>query len=457
MNDAPRRPSRPSPSQSRPAAPGRTPPDLPGLSARRAAVDAVLAVLESGRPLEESLDRLTRELEERDRALARMIAATVLRRLGTLRALLRAVMERPLGERALRAEIILLAGAAQILMMDVPDHAAVATSVSLASENAATAGFKGLINAVLRRIAREGAAVLAALPEPPLDLPLWMVEGWSAAYGAEEGLRIARALGTEAPLDITVKSDPQGWAERLGGRLLPTGSIRLPEAGNITALPGFDEGAWWVQDAAAALPARLIHARPGMAVADMCAAPGGKTAQLASAGASVTAVDRSGSRLKRLRQNLDRLGLEAVIVEADAASWEGGPFDAILIDAPCSATGTIRRHPDVAWTKGPGDIASLKALQSRLLRHAANLLKPGGILVYSTCSLEPEEGEKQIESLLASRADLSRDPVRPGECGIAPEWINAAGEVRTLPFHLPDTEPRLSGLDGFFAARLRRA
>ncbi|QFR35072.1 methyltransferase domain-containing protein [Ancylobacter sp. TS-1] len=428
---------------------------MPGLAARRAAADAIDAVLEKGQPLEECLDRLTRELDERDRALSRMIAATTLRRLGSLRALLRTLLERGVPAKARRVETLLAIGAAQILFMDVPDHAAVGTTVELAGEQPGTAGFKGLANAVLRRIAREGKALLPGVA----DQPEWMVEGWTTAYGGDAALAISRALAAEAPLDLTVKAGAEEWAGTLGGRLLPTGSIRLVEAGNVTALPGFTEGAWWVQDAAAALPALLLHPAPGMTIADLCAAPGGKTAQLAAAGAHVVALDRSGPRLRRLRQNLDRLGLAAEIVEADATSWRGGPFDGVLIDAPCSATGTIRRHPDVAWTKGPSDIASLAALQTRILNRAADLVKPGGRLVYSTCSLEPEEGERQIEALLRRRSDLVRDPVTAGECGIAAEWINAAGEVRTLPIHLPappDEDPRLAGLDGFFAARLRR-
>lgn len=444
MKDAPhssRRPKAPAPA-----------PDTPGLAARRAAADAVDTVLEKGRPLEESLERLTRDLDERDRALTRMIAATALRRLGSLRALLRTLLERGVPDKARRVETLLVIGAAQILFMDVPDHAAVGTSVALAGENPATAGFKGLVNAVLRRIAREGRAVLPDVP----DQPTWMVEGWAGAYGGEAAEAISRALAAEAPLDVTAKEDAAGWAEKLGGRLLPTGSIRLVDAGNVTALPGFAEGAWWVQDAAAALPARLLHAGEGQRVADLCAAPGGKTAQLAVTGAEVVALDRSAPRLRRLRQNLTRLGLTADIVEADATNWRGGPFDGVLIDAPCSATGTIRRHPDVAWTKVPADIASLADLQSRILAHAARLVKPGGRLVYSTCSLEPEEGERQVEAFLARHTDFVREPVTPGECGIAPEWINAAGEVRTLPTHLPDADARFAGLDGFFAARLRR-
>ncbi|WP_081852974.1 transcription antitermination factor NusB [Bosea sp. 117] len=427
-----------------------------GLDSRRAAVAAIEAVLGKGRPLEETLERLTRDFEPRDRALARMIAASVLRRLGSLRALLGGLLDKPLPERARRAETLLLVGAAQVLLMDVPDHAAVATSVTLAGEEAASAGYKGLINAVLRRIAREGTERFAALDGAGLDLPEWLMAGWVATYGEATARRMALSLLTEAPLDLTVRADPELWAEQLGGRVLPTGSVRLADAGNVTALPGFTDGAWWVQDAAAALPARLLDVRPGMSVVDLCAAPGGKTAQLALAGARVTAVDRSGPRLRRLAQNLARLDLEAAIVEADATNWTAPPFEALLLDAPCSSTGTLRRHPDVAWTKMPDDIASLAALQERLLDHAVELVAPGGLMVYSTCSLEPEEGERQIERLLERRSELERVPVTAGECGIAPEWINAAGEVRTLPCHLPDPDPRLSGLDGFFAARLRR-
>ncbi|TCK23108.1 16S rRNA (cytosine967-C5)-methyltransferase [Ancylobacter aquaticus] len=426
--------------------------EAPGLAARRAAADAVEAVLENGHPLEETLERLTRELDERDRGLARMLAATTLRRLGSLRALLRSLMERAIPEKARRVEVLMLVGAAQILFMDVPDHAAVGTTVTLVGEQASTAGFKGLANAVLRRIAREGKAILPDVA----DQPEWMVEGWTAAYGPASGEAISRALASEAPLDLTARQHPEALAEKLGGRLLPTGSVRLVEAGNVTALAGFNEGEWWVQDAAAALPALLLRPAAGMTIADLCAAPGGKTAQLAAAGARVVAVDRSAPRLRRLKANLERLSLAADIIEADATRLKAGPFDGVLIDAPCSATGTIRRHPEVAWTKAPADIVSLASLQARLLANAAELVRPGGVLVYSTCSLEPEEGERQIAAFLALRPDFVRDPVVPGECGIPAEWINGEGEVRTLPTHLPDEDPRYAGLDGFFAARLRK-
>ncbi|SCW87035.1 16S rRNA (cytosine(967)-C(5))-methyltransferase RsmB [Ancylobacter rudongensis] len=436
-----------------PRPPARSPSaDVPGLAARRAAADAVQSVMETGHPLEETLERLTRELDERDRGLARMIAATTLRKQGSLRALLRTLMERGIPEKARRVEMLILVGAAQILFMDVPDHAAVGTTVTLVGEQASTAGFKGLANAVLRRIAREGKAILPDVA----DQPEWMVEGWTAAYGPAAGEAISRALAHEAPLDLTARENPEILAEKLGGRLLPTGSIRLVEAGNVTALAGFEAGEWWVQDAAAALPARLLHPAAGMTIADLCAAPGGKTAQLAAAGARVVAVDRSAPRLRRLKANLARLNLTAEVIEADATRLKAGPYDGVLLDAPCSATGTIRRHPEVAWTKAPADIVSLASLQTRLLANAAELVKPGGVLVYSTCSLEPEEGERQIAAFLALRPDFSRDPVAPGECGIPAEWINAAGEVRTLPTYLPDEDPRYAGLDGFFAARLRK-
>jgi 16S rRNA (cytosine967-C5)-methyltransferase len=232
--------------------------------------------------------------------------------------------------------------------------------------------------------------------------------------------------------------------------------VRCVGVGRVEELDGYNEGAWWVQDAAAALPAHLLGPVAGRRVADLCAAPGGKTAQLAAAGAAVVAVDRSAARIARLTENLGRLGLAAETVVADAAEWQSAPFDAILLDAPCSATGTIRRHPDIAWLKTEADIASLAAVQARLLDAAVRLLKPRGVLVYATCSTEPEEGEAQIAALLARMPGLVRWPIVPGEAGIPAEWINAAGELRTLPYFLPAEEPRLAGLDGFFAARLTR-
>jgi 16S rRNA (cytosine967-C5)-methyltransferase len=272
----------------------------------------------------------------------------------------------------------------------------------------------------------------------------------------ETARAIVQAQAREPALDFTVKSEPEHWAEQLGGRVLPTGTVRTIARGPVSQLPGFSDGAWWVQDAAAALPARLLGDVRGKSVADLCAAPGGKTAQLVVAGATVTAVDRSEPRLKRLRANLERLNLQAELVTADATSWQAGPFDAILLDAPCSSTGTIRRHPDIPWLKSEADLKPLTALQGRLLDRAAELLKPGGTLVYCTCSLEPEEGEQAIASLLARIPGLRRSPISAAEVGGLAELVTPEGELRTLPCHLPDAEPRMGGLDGFFASRLER-
>ncbi len=253
-----------------------------------------------------------------------------------------------------------------------------------------------------------------------------------------------------------MKTDIEQWATRLHGETLPTGSVRTLLQGSVTMLPGFSEGQWWVQDAAAALPARLFGDVAGKTIADLCAAPGGKTAQFAQAGARVTAVDRSSNRMARLRDNLGRLALEAETVVADAAEWDGtggNGFDGILIDAPCTSTGTIRRHPDIGWLRQEADIAPLTALQQRLLTRAVALLKSGGTLVYCTCSLEPEEGEQAISAFLAAEPSMRRAPIEAAEVAGLAEIITADGDLRTLPSHLPRDEPRLGGLDGF----LRRA
>ena len=336
--------------------------DVPGLAARRVAADIIEGVLRRRRALDELLDSTSElaALEERDRGLARALVATVLRRLGTLRHLLWPLVERGLPPQAPRVETALLLGAAQILFLDVPDHAAVDLAVRLVQADRYAARFAGLVNAVLRRLARDGKTALAALDMPALDTPDWLLARWTATYGAATAHAIAAANGNEGALDLTVKSDPEFWAAKLNGRVLATGTVRTIAHGAVTALPGFAEGAWWVQDAAAALPARLFGDVAGRRVADLCAAPGGKTAQLAAAGAHVTAVDRAPSRMTRLADNLARLSLAAELVCADAAAWAPEQqFDAVLLDAPCSATGTIRRHPDIPWLKSEADIVKL--------------------------------------------------------------------------------------------------
>jgi 16S rRNA (cytosine967-C5)-methyltransferase len=434
-------------------------PDPPGLATRRIAAELLDGVLRRRRPLDEQLEDRASDLSalaERDRALVRALATMVLRKLGTLRHLLGQRLAHGLPAGAPRVETALLIGAAQILWLEVADHAAVDLAVRLVHADARAARYAGLVNAVLRQLAREGARELAALDTTMLDTPDWLMARWTKHYGADTARAIAAANGREPALDLTVKRDAEHWARALGGRVLPTGSVRALAHGPIPQLPGYAEGAWWVQDAAAALPAKLFGDVHGRAVADLCAAPGGKTAQLAAAGARVTAVDRASSRLERLRGNLARLGLAAEIVAADVADWRGGPFDAVLLDAPCSSTGTIRRHPDIAWLKREADIATLAALQRRLLARAAELTRPGGILVYCTCSLEPEEGIEVVRDCLARDGGLRRHPISADELYGRAEWLTADGDLRTLPCHLPDPDSRLGGLDGFYAARFVR-
>ena len=288
------------------------------------------------------------------------------------------------------------------------------------------------------------------------DTPPWLAVRWRRTWGEATARAIAQANREPAAIDLTVKADAAAWAEKLGGHVLPTGSVRLSSTTPVIELEGFDEGAFWVQDAAAAIPARLLRTGPGTRVLDLCAAPGGKTAQLCLSGADVVALDRSATRLKRLSENLQRLDYTADVVVADALTYSGAGFDAVLLDAPCLATGTIRRHPDVAWTKRPGDLVTLAPLQAKMFDRAAALVKPGGLLVYCTCSIEPEEGEHQIAALLRRNPDMRRLPIEPGECGLPAEAVDAQGDFRTLPSMFPASEGRRGGIDGFFATRLQR-
>jgi len=379
-----------------------------------------------------------------------------MRRFGTIRKALASFLEKGMPKKAGSLEWVLVAAAAQLLFLDTSDHAAVDLAVRATRLDPAAAPYAGLANAVLRNVARAKAEILGTSDPFDDDTPAWLGARWRNAYGETTARAIARAHRDEPTLDISVKSDPAGWAERLGGAVLPTGSVRLETHAQITELDGYADGEWWVQDAAAALPARLLSLSPDDRAIDICAAPGGKCAQLALAGAAVSALDRSAQRLKRLAANLARLRLPAELVVADALSFDAPPFDAALLDAPCTATGTIRRHPDVAWTKRPGNIVSLVKVQAALLDRAVSLVRPGGAIVYCTCSLEPEEGEGQIAALLRRNPDVRRVPVDPSEIGGLTECVTPLGDVRTLPCHLPAATPRQSGLDGFFAARLRR-
>lgn len=447
--------------QPKPEQAARRPPS-PGLEARQLAVRLIDGVHAHNRPLDQVWAEAVARPEfasllPRDRGLGRLIAATVMRRQGELEHALGAFLDKPLPADKGRLWSILLAGAAQLLCLQMPAHAVVDLSVDLTRRDRGAQRFAKLTNAVLRRVSERGAETLAGQDAVLLNIPGWLWQRWSAHYGVDAARRIAVGSLREAPLDLSVKADAEVWAERLGGQVLPTGSIRLAAHGRIEELPGYDDGGWWVQDAAAALVARAAGEVAGLTVADLCAAPGGKTASLAAAGARVTAVEASGLRLDRPRENLARLALTADVVQADVAHWSPGhTFDVVVLDAPCSATGTIRRHPDILRLKHADDIARMAAQQERLLANAARLVRPGGRLVYSTCSLEPEEGERQIEAFLAREPGYARLPIAPTEIGAEDVWMTANGDVRTLPFHLRLEPEELSGMDGFYIARLQR-
>jgi 16S rRNA (cytosine967-C5)-methyltransferase len=433
-----------------------------GLPARRAAVELLAAVLQRKQVLDDVLGRsLERgamfDLAARDRALARAIVAASLRQKGELDRVLFTFLGRGLPDKSGTLYPILLAGAAQLIFLKTPPHAAIDLAVTLAQYDPKAKRYDKLVNAVLRRVANEGEAIASALDAARVNTPDWLWSRWVSYWGEARAHAIAEANLIEPPLDLTVKNNPALWAEQLSGRVLVTGSVRLLPKGRIESLASYDEGAWWVQDVAASLPAKLLGHVAGQPVADLCAAPGGKTAQLVLGGASVIAVDNSKTRLKLLAENLKRLHLEAELVEADAASWQpGGLFDAVLLDPPCSSTGTIRRHPDIPYVKSAKDIEALAALQARLLDNAARLVRPGGKLVYSTCSLEPEEGEAQIAAFLTRNAAFSIDPISPAELYGQAQWIEPSGCLRTFPYELKLDSAEWSGMDGFFAARLVR-
>jgi 16S rRNA (cytosine967-C5)-methyltransferase len=425
------------------------------LSPRWAALDLLEAVLRRGRPLDEAIPDHPgfANLQVRDRAFARLLTATTLRRLGQIDAVIDAALERPLPRKAQGVRDILRLGTVQLLFLDTPPHAAVATAVDLAQARK-HGPHKKFVNAVLRRLGRQSRALAKAQDAARMNTPDWLWEAWVKAYGEPTCRRIAEAHLSEAPLDVTVKEDAAGWAKKLGARILPTGSLRRPPGGTVTDHPGFGEGAWWVQDAASALPVNLLGDIKGRSIIDLCAAPGGKTAQLANRGAVVTAVDRSEKRLARLSENLRRLGLTAELIAADAVTWRPPQLaEMVLVDAPCSATGTIRRHPDVARLKKPDDVAKLTGVQDRLLTAALEMTAPGGTVVYCSCSLLPQEGPERIEPLIGAGGAASREPVKPTEVGGMKELISADGDLRTLPCHLPEQ----GGMDGFYAARLIKA
>jgi len=423
-------------------------------TSRACAQTALEAVLRKGRNIADAFDRQPAfaALTGRDRAFARLLVLTTLRRLGQLDDAIDGLLEKPLPARRAPVRDILRLGAAQLLFLNTPAHAAVDGAVALTATSR-HAALKGLVNALLRRLAREGTALLAKQDAARLNTCDWLWHSWSENYGEETCRAIAAAHMAEPPIDLSFKQAASEWVARLGAEEMPGGTLRLRRAGAPDSLEGYDAGAWWVQDLAATLAARLLGDVRGQHVIEIGAAPGGKTAQLAAAGALVQALDRSPARLARLRQNLERLGLTANIVEADGETWRPDELaDALLLDAPCSATGTIRRHPDIMWRRQPEDVAELADRQSRLLDAAFKMLKPGGVLVYAVCSLEPEEGPERIKKFLSSGAPAERVAIAADEVSGLAEALTSAGDLRTLPCHLAAQ----GGMDGFYAARLRR-
>jgi 16S rRNA (cytosine967-C5)-methyltransferase len=417
----------------------------PQSSPRRAAHHLLDRITGEGRLMAEllamgALDRL----EPADRARAQRLA------LDTLRGMERAdrLLERHLRKNPPLTVRNMLRLATVEICMGGDAHGVVNEAVQIVGQDKRTGALKGLVNAVLRKIAAEGPAAWSKLRVP--RLPKWLRAPLVEAYGAAVVAEMEAVQFATPPLDLTARLDPVALAADVGGLLLPTGSVRLGAAGQVTALPGYDSGAWWVQDAAAAIPARVLAAQPGERVLDMCAAPGGKTMQLAAAGAEVTALDLSETRMARVAANLERTGLQARLVVGDALEHEG-QYDAILLDAPCSATGTIRRHPDLPHAKDGSDFGDLFDLQARMLDHALGLLKPGGRLVYCTCSLLPDEGEVQVDEALERHDGLRVDPDALNLPGIDKDWITSEGGLRLRPDFWADQ----GGMDGFYIACLR--
>jgi len=422
--------------------------DIRGLPARAAALDLLGTALSRRAGLDEGLNHpAMAALEPRDRAFARALVMATLRYLGPIDTALQSRIKKAPPERIVN---VLRLGAAQLLVLKTPAHAAVGATVDLAAAQKGGEVFKGLVNAVLRGLTREPVD----LDDPSLMAPTWLQARWRAVYGEADATAIAAQIAAEPATDLTLQ-DPADAAElaaELEAAVLPKGQLRVGLKGEVSAWPGFDAGRWWVQDASAAVPARLLNVRRGETAVDLCAAPGGKTLQLAAAGAKVTAVDRSAGRIKRVSENLARTGLGAEVAVADAAEWrDTREFDAVLLDAPCSATGTFRRHPDVLWVASPADIPKLAQVQAKLLDSAARRTKPGGRLVYCVCSLEHEEGEGQIAHFLARNRGFALDPIAPGEGGSPEASRRDDGTLRILPHH------REGGTDGFYVARLRKA
>ena len=428
-----------------------------GLAARSAASEIVWRVLNDGTYVDEAFVQVVADykLDHRDRGLVRAISATALRRLGQIRLVLAEHMKKALAPKFSHAVSILYTASAQILFMDVPDHSAIDLAVGQLRRQRKLHHLSGMANAVLRKVVTSKEQVLAEPSAGRVNTPKWLWQLWAKDYGKEIAEQIASAHLSEAALDLSLKSE----ACQLQAMELPTGSLRLKAGyGRIDELAGYDQGEWWVQDVAASLPVKVLVKAlgdvSGKSIADLCAAPGGKTMQLAAVGAKVRAVDISGRRLLRVEENLERVGLNAQTICADGLDWQPDqPLDGVLLDAPCSATGTIRRHPDTLYLKKSSDIDALCKLQKKLLGAAAKLVRPDGVLVYCTCSLQKREGELQIDEFLATHDNFERVPISSDEIAGMDHLIDENGDLRTLPFH-PVGDSKF--MDGFFVSRLKR-
>ncbi len=426
------------------------------LTGRWAALGFLEKILDDHLPLDQAFDQICSQfgdkLSAQDRGFVRHLGTTCLRHLGQLDAMINHCTSKNLTGKQKTVRNILRLGITQLLYMQVPAHAAVNSAVKMTDKqkNNSDRHSKGMVNAILRRIDREREKFSTKF-SPNLNIPKWLKENWKDNLGSEAVDKIAVALLDEPPLDFSLKFESEGaeWAVKLGGKLLPNGSVRVEKAGSVQNLPGYEDGQWWVQDVAASLPAMLLGAKKGDNVLELCAAPGGKTAQTAAKGCRVTAVDQSARRLRRLQENMDRLNLACDVVTSDAAKFTPQKqYDFILLDAPCSSTGTLRRHPDVSRAKGPKDIQALAEIQRRLLDAAVSMMPPSGILIYCVCSLQAQEGREQIKALLDRNGTVKRKGIEVAELSGFENSRLKNGDVQTLPHHIS------GGMDGFFISRL---
>lgn len=418
-----------------------------GMLSRRIACDILTRVLLFNRPLDEAFE-LIDEADSIDRGFVRAICLETLRRHGSLNFILDTLTRKELPEGLPRLKIILLSGLTQVLFMDVAPHAALNVAVEMVKRDSKAKGLAGFINAVLRKALTDKETLLANIP-PLADIPMWLQNSWKSSFGEEKLNEFAKILRYPETIDLHLVN-PNDFT----GFSLPNGAFRLETSQNISLLDGFATGEFFVQNAAAQFPVQFLKLQQGESALDLCAAPGGKTMQMALAGAKVTALDRSKERLKRLSENLDRMNLKAQVITGDAGTFESPTlFDAILLDAPCSATGTMRSNPDVAWLKSEKDVLKLAKIQRDMLINASKLLKKGGRLVLCTCSLQQEEGEAHVEWVKANFPALTFSPIEESEA----EGLVTNGCLRTTFSDYPHENPRLAGLDGFFAARFMKS